>query len=229
MLTKYSAGLLQPQDQGWAGSPSPEPPAPREPQGGCPWHRGQPGLLHPSAFRPGMDTRWGPEGRGEPRSRVHPPLLPALCQPLADAHRPHILSSRAGGCSRQLGGTGTRQRVMLPQPAPPSFLGGRGASRGPRCSAPQARISPPWSSIPAAAGSSAACLRPWPPTSGCPGNWAPSLPRKPQALAGWELWTLVTAGGRRGQPDQPSVSQHPERPGQLLPGGSTDPNTGSQS
>lgn len=133
------------------------------------------------------------------------------------------------GLQQAAGRHGDQAASDAPPTCTPFLPRGRGASRGPRCSAPQARISPPWSSIPAAAGSSAACLRPWPPTSGCPGNWAPSLPRKPQALAGWELWTLVTAGGRRGQPDQPSVSQHPERPGQLLPGGSTDPNTGSQS
>lgn len=71
-----------------------------------------------------------------------------------------------------------------------------GASGGPRHSAPQAGICLLWSLLPKAAGSSGAAPGPGLP-SGCPGSWVPS-----RALAGWALWTLLTAGGRQGQTDQ---------------------------
>lgn len=56
-----------------------------------------------------------------------------------------------------------------PPPIPPSFIGGKALGEGHR-SPLQARISLPWAWLPVAASSSASCLKPWPPTSGCPGN-----------------------------------------------------------
>lgn len=69
-----------------------------------------------------------------------------------------------------------------PPPIPPSCTGGKALGGGARLS-PAGQNRPALSlapcGLPVAASSSASCLKPWPPTSGCPGNRTPSSPRKP--------------------------------------------------
>ena len=122
-------------------------------------------------------------------------------------------SERAAG--RQ-GGWSVRDAPLSRTPFLPKE---RGASGGPRHSTPQAGICLLWSLLPKAAGSSEGYL----PEALASHVWLPWQLGAPRALAGWALWTLLTAGGRQGQADQSSVSQHPEWPGQLLPGGSAGP------
>lgn len=63
-----------------------------------------------------------------------------------------------------------------PPPIPPSCTGGKALGGGARLS-PAGQNRPALSlapcGLPVAASSSASCLKPWPPTSGCPGNRTP--------------------------------------------------------
>lgn len=88
-----------------------------------------------------------------------------------------------------------------PPPIPPSCTGGKALGGGARLS-PAGQNRPALSlapcGLPVAASSSASCLKPWTPTSGCPGNRTPP-PQGSQWVPAWcVLRTLVTAGVQAG-------------------------------